>query len=89
MLTIITKPALNLEDTTSQYLQKDALVRTLLVIHLKADLSEKFNLNLGYILKKAPDLDNQDDTLYKVSYQKLMNTLWKDNFLTADSRNKL
>ena len=89
MLTTITEPASNLGDTTPHYLQKDALARTLLVVHLEADLSEKFNLNLGYILKGAPDPDNQDDTLYRASYQKLMDTLRNDDFLTADSGDKL
>ena len=58
MLTKITELASNLGNTTPHYLQKDALACTLLVVHLKVDLSEKFNLNLGYILKGAPDLDN-------------------------------
>ena len=89
MLITITEPASNLGDTTPYYLQKDALAHTLLVIYLEADLLEKFNLNLGYILKGAPDLDNQDDTLYKASYQKLMHTLQNDNFLTTGNGDKL
>ena len=89
MLTTITEPASNFRGTISHYLQKDALAHTLLVVHLEADLSEKFNLNLGYILKGASGLDNQDDTLYKALYQKLMDTLWNHNFLTTDNGDKL
>lgn len=48
-----------------------------------------FKLNLGYILRKALNFDKQDNTLYKALYQKLINTLQNDNFLTADSRDKL
>ena len=89
MLTTITDSASNLGGTTSQYLQKDALACIILVIHLKVDLSEKFYLNLGYILKGAPDPDNQDDMLYKASYQKLIDILWNDDFLIVDSGDKL
>ena len=89
MLITITKPASNLGDITPLYLQKDALARTLLAVYLKTDLLERFNLNLVYILKRALDLDNQDDTLYKALYQKLIDTLRNDDFLTADNRNKL
>ena len=89
VLTTIIEPTSNLGDTTPHYLQKDASARTLLVIHLEADLSEKFKLNLSWILKRAPDPDNQDDTLYKASYQKLMDTLRNDDFLTADNGDKL
>lgn len=89
MLTTIIEPASNLGNTTLYYLQKDVLARTLLVIHFEADLSEKFNLNLGYILKEALDPDNQDNTLYKALYQKLMDILWNDNFLTINSGDKL
>lgn len=52
----------------SQYLPKDNLACTDLVIYLKMDLSEKFNLNLGYILIRASSFDNQDNTLYRISY---------------------
>lgn len=88
MLITITEPVSNFGDTTLQYLQKNILARIFLVIYLEKDLSEKFNFNLGYILKRVLDSDNQDDTLYKASYQKLMDTFWNDDFLTIDSRDK-
>lgn len=89
MLTTNAESAPSIADTTSQYLLKDGLAYTILVIHLKTNLSEKFNLNLGYILTRAPDSDNQDDTLYRASYHKLMDTLRNEDFLTANSRDKL
>ncbi len=72
-----------------QYLIKDALPHTILVIHLEMDISEKFNLNLGYILTRASDPDNQDNALYKASFIKLMDTLRSDNFVTTESGDKL
>ncbi len=72
-----------------QYLTKDALPGTILVIHLEMDISEKFNLNLGYILTGDSDPDNQDDALYKGSFIKLMDTLRSDNFVTTESGDKL
>ncbi len=74
---------------TPKYLTKDALPGTILVIHLEMDISEKFNLNLGYILTGASDPDNQDDVLYKASFIKLMDTLRSNNFVTTESRDKL
>ncbi len=74
---------------TQQYVIKDALPRTILVIHLEIDILEKFNLNLGYILTGASDPDNQDDALYKASFIKLMVTLWSNNFVTTESGDKL
>lgn len=41
-----------------QYLIKDTLQRTILVIHLKMDHLEKLNLNLGYVLTGVSDPDN-------------------------------
>ena len=49
---------LNLLVKVSQYLTKYLLLHTILVIHLEMNLSEKFNLNLRYILIKALDADN-------------------------------
>ena len=46
-----------------QYLTKNSLPRIILAIHLKMNLSEEFNLNLGYILIGISDPDNQDNTL--------------------------
>lgn len=68
-----------------QYLIKDALLRTILVINLEMDLPKKYNLNLGYILTKALDLDNQENVLYKMSFNKLMNILWNNNFIITKS----
>lgn len=89
MLTTSAGSASSLAVTSPEYLPKDCLVRTILVVHLETDLSEKFNLNLGYILTGAPDPDNQNDTLYRASYQKLMDTFRSDDFLTANSGDKL
>lgn len=41
-----------------QYLIRDEVPCTILVIYLKMDLLEKFNLNLGYILIRASNPDN-------------------------------
>ena len=65
----------NLQINTSQYLLKDALPCTILVLYLEIDLPKKFNLNLGYILIWDLDPDNQDVVFYKVSFIKLMNML--------------
>ena len=43
---------------TSQYLRKDSPPCIILVIYLEMDVSEKSNLNLGYILIEVSDLDN-------------------------------
>lgn len=75
--------------TSLKYLPKDYLIYIILVIYLETDLSEKFNLNLNYILIKALDFDNQDNTLYKTSYQKLMDILLSNNFLITNSGDKL
>ncbi len=74
---------------TPQYLTKDALPHTILVFHLEMNISEKFNLNLGYILTRVSDPDNQDDALYKASFIQLMDTLRSDNFVTTESGDKL
>lgn len=58
----------NLIIISFKYLLKDYLVYTILVIYLEIDLLEKFNLNLGYILIKTPNFNNQDDKLYKMLY---------------------
>lgn len=68
---------------------KDGLVSTILVIYLKTDLLKLFNLNLSYILIKALDFDNQDNTLYKTFYEKFIDILLSINFLIANNRNKL
>ncbi len=65
------------------------LPRTILVIYLEMDISEKFNLNLGYILIGVSDPDNQDDAIYKASFIKLIDTLQSNNFVTTESRDKL
>lgn len=44
--------------TIFQYLPKNRLVYLILFIHLKENLSKKFNLNLSYILIKAVNSDN-------------------------------
>ena len=75
MLTTSTESAPSIAGRTSQYLPKDGLACIILIIYLETDLSEKFNLNLGYILIKVSDPDNQNDTLYKTAYQKLMVTV--------------
>lgn len=72
MLTISVGSTLSLIDIIPKYLSKDCLVYTILIIYLEVNLSKKFNLNLDYILTKAPDLDNQNDILYKTFYQKLI-----------------
>lgn len=69
----------------------DELVRdSAIIIRLEADLSKKFITNLGFILTGSPDPnDKGDDLLYKVSYEKLSQSLRADTFLTADSGDKL
>lgn len=89
MLSISLRLALSFAVKLLKYLLKDYLVYTILVIYLETDLLKKFNLNLGYILIKTLDPDNQENILYKTSYQKLINTFWNDNFLTINHRNKL
>lgn len=76
-------------DITSQYLSNDSLTYIILVIYLKIDQWEKFNFNLDYILSKALDPDNQDNMLYKTSYQKLIDILWDNNFSISNSKDKL
>lgn len=89
VLTTIADLAPSIADTTSQYLPNNSLACIILFVHLETNLLEKFNLNLDYILKKTSDPDNQDNTLYRASYQKLMDIFWSDNFLTGNSRDKL
>lgn len=61
-----------------------------IIIRLEADLSRKFITNLGFILTGNPDPnDKVDDLLYKASYEKLLQSLRADTFLTADSGDKL
>lgn len=55
----------NLLINIPAYLTKDVLPHTILVIHLEINFTEKFNLNLEYILSEASDPDNQDNVLYK------------------------
>lgn len=52
------KLPLNPVIKTPQYLPRDVVSRTILVIYLRMDLLEKFNLNLGYILIRASDPNN-------------------------------
>ncbi len=59
VLTRNRKSPLNPSINISQYLTKDVVSCIVLVIHLEIDISEKLNLNLGYILTRASDLDNQ------------------------------
>lgn len=66
---------------TPQYLTKNALLYTILVIYLEINLVEKFNLNLEYILTKA--------LYYKTSFNILMDLLQSNNFITKKSRDKL
>lgn len=68
MLILKTRSKLSLTIKISLSLLKDFLVCTILVDHLKADLLKKFYSNLGYILIKVPDVDNQNDIVYKTSY---------------------
>lgn len=79
----------NLLINISAYLIKDALPHTILVIYLEMNFSEKFNLNLEYILSKASDWDNQDNMLYKAFFIKFMDILQNDNLVTTESRDKL
>lgn len=58
-------------------------------IHLEIDLLKKFNLNLGYIQTRALDLNNQDNILYKTSFNKLIEMLQNDNFVIVESKDKL
>lgn len=58
-------------------------------IYLEMDLLEKFNLNLKYIQTKASDPNNQDNILYKASFNKLMEMLQNDNFVTTENKDKL
>lgn len=58
-------------------------------LYLEIDLSEKFNLKLRYILIRASDPDNQDDVLYKASFNKLIDILQSNNFITTENRHKL
>ena len=89
MLTRSVELLLNFSINTPQYLIKNSLSHTILVIYLEIDLSKKFNLNLRYILIKTLDLDNQDDALYKASFTKLVDILQSNNFVTIKSKDKL
>lgn len=61
-----------------------------IIIRLEADLSKKFIINLGFILTGNPDpKDKGGNLLYKASYDKLLQSLRGDTFLTADSGDKL
>lgn len=68
----------------------------IIIIRLEADLSKKFTTNLSFILTGNPldpnrsDRDGGDLLVYKASYEKLFQSLsYADNFLTADSGDKL
>lgn len=74
MLTTTAESAPSIIGTISKYLLKNGLPYTILNIYLKPDLLEKFILNLGYILTKALDPYNQNNTLCRASYQKLIYT---------------
>lgn len=89
MLITNTELASSIAGTSSQLLPKNCLAYKILLVYLEIYLLEKFNFNLGYILTGASNPDNQDNTLYRAFYLKLMNILWSDNFLTANSRDKL
>ena len=89
MLTRNAETLSNLPINILQYLIKNSLSHIILVIHLKINLSEKFNLNLRFILKRTSDPDNQDNALYKVSFTKLIDILQNNNFKITESRDKL
>lgn len=72
VLTTNVKLAPSIASTISKYLSKDGLARTILVVYLETDFLEKFNFNLGYILIKALNPNNQNNTLYRTSSLKLM-----------------
>ena len=58
MLIINIRSALSFVIILLKYLSKDYLVYIILVIHLETNLLKKFNLNLNYILIRAPNPDN-------------------------------
>lgn len=58
ILTRNVESPLNSSIKRSQYLKKDPLLYTILVIHFEIDFSEKFNLNVGFILIKVSNSDN-------------------------------
>lgn len=63
---------------------------SVIIIHLEADLSEKFTTNLSFILSDNPDANDKGaGLLFKASYGKLIQSLRADTFLTADSGDKL
>lgn len=73
----------------SQYLTKDILPYTILVIYLDMNLLKKFNLYLGFILVRVLDTDNQDDVLSKIFFNKLMEKLQSEIFVMIENEDKL
>lgn len=82
---LLSNPLINIP----QYLTKDILSHIILVIYLKIDLWEKFNLNSGYILIKVLKPDDQDNVLYKSFFTKLMNILQGNHFIIIENGDKL
>lgn len=68
MLIINTGLTISLIIIFSNYLLKNNLIYTILVIYLKTNLFEIFNLILDYILIKTLNPDNQNNILYKTLY---------------------
>lgn len=79
----------NVSIKISQYLIKDILPYTILVIYLDMDLLKKFNLYLGFILVRVLDIDNQDDVLSKIFFNKLMEKLQSEIFVIIKNEDKL
>lgn len=79
----------NVSIKISQYLTKDILLYTILVIYLDMDLLKKFNLYLGFILVRVLDIDNQDDVLSKIFFNKLMEKLQSEIFVMIKNEDKL
>lgn len=73
MLIINIRSKLSLIVINFLFLPKDYLIYIILVVYLKTNLLKKFNLNLDYILIKTLDFDNQNNTLFKIFYQKFIN----------------
>lgn len=82
------KLPLNISIKISQYLTKDILPYTILVIYLDMELLKKFNLYLGFILVRVLDIDNQDDVLSKIFFNKLMEKLQSEIFVMIENEDK-
>lgn len=78
----------NISIKISQYLTKDILPYTILVIYLDMELLKKFNLYLGFILVRVLDIDNQDDVLSKIFFNKLMEKLQSEIFVMIENEDK-